>query len=80
MRLSIQGKYQDAIRDFNALELLRSSPRSNVVVFRAIDLIAGLLRNEPGLGGISYWAVGSGQRPLWCTAWGSACPVGMPGV
>jgi len=62
VRLSIQGKYQDAIRDFNALELLRSSPRSNVVVFRAIDLIAGLLRNEPGLGGISYWAVGSGQR------------------
>jgi beta-lactam-binding protein with PASTA domain/uncharacterized protein YozE (UPF0346 family) len=65
VRLSIQGKYQDTIRDVNAVELLRSPPRSNVVVFRAMDLIAQLLRNEPGLNGISYWAVGSGgqQQP-----------------
>jgi len=62
VRISIQGKYQDTIGESNSPELLRSPPRSNVVVFQAIDLIGGLLRNEPNLGGISYWAVGSGGQ------------------
>src|SRR5712692_10642486 len=44
--------------------LIAFEPRPNLVVARALDLIAGLLRCQHGLGGIQYWAVGSGD-PAW---------------
>ena len=44
--------------------LIAFEPRPNLVVARALDLIAGLLRCQRGLGGIPYWAVGSGD-PAW---------------
>ena len=44
--------------------LIAFEPRPNLVVARTLDLIAGLLRCQHGLGGIPYWAVGSGD-PAW---------------
>jgi len=67
VKLKLRGEYQDCLRDLAGRELLRFAPACNTIVYRALDLIAKLLTNEPGMSGILYWAVGSGL-PAWDAA------------
>ena len=62
MNIGISGKYQDTIKNIKSLKVINRAVRSNVIVYRAMDLIAGLLRNEPDLNGISHIAVGTGGQ------------------
>ncbi|MCA1568393.1 MAG: PASTA domain-containing protein [Acidobacteria bacterium] len=71
MKLKLRGEYQDCLRDLAGREVLRFAPACNTIVYRALDLIAKLLTNEPGMSGILYWAVGSGL-PAWDAASPSA--------
>jgi beta-lactam-binding protein with PASTA domain len=64
MPLSLKGEYRDRLYDLEGRELAAPEPACNVVVYRALDLIARLLSNEPGIKGILYWAVGEGD-PSW---------------
>lgn len=64
--LRLAGIYRDTFR-FPGGRELAVPPRSNLVVYRALDLIARLLQGKPGLRGILYWAVGSGD-PAWDAA------------
>jgi beta-lactam-binding protein with PASTA domain len=60
----LKGEYRDRLYDLAGRELAASEPACNVVVYRTLDLIARLLSNEPGMRGILFWAVGSGD-PSW---------------
>ncbi len=62
MNIRFTGEYRDTILDANGRRLSQTPARTNVVVFRAMDLIAGLLRNEQQFKGILYWAVGTGGQ------------------
>ena len=62
MKICITGKYRDTILGANGRIISQTPPCNNVVVFRAIDLIAELLRNKQRFKGILYWAVGTGGQ------------------
>jgi len=66
VRLKLEGSWRDTWSDRGGLV---TTPRPNVVVFRALDLIGGLLLGRPGFRGLRYWAVGSGDP-----AWGDSPP------
>jgi beta-lactam-binding protein with PASTA domain len=61
--LSVSGQFTDILRDPRGGETAFPA-RSNLVVARALDLVAGLLARRPALAGLLYWAVGSGD-PAW---------------
>ena len=64
VRITLEGRYRDTIKDIKNRRLEQTPFRPNIVVYRALDLIAGLLRCQRSLGGILFWAVGSGD-PSW---------------
>lgn len=61
VELVLKGAYQDVIKSGGAKKRLVLPKRTNAVVYRALDLIAGLLANTSGLRGMLYWAVGTGD-------------------
>jgi hypothetical protein len=67
----MQGVYRDVLRDRRGRMVMDSGWRRNTIVDVAWPLIAGLLKNDPGLRGILFWAVGAG-RAAWDTARTSA--------
>ena len=62
--LSIRGIFSGTLETRS--ETVSLGERPNLIVFRAMDLVARLLQNQPGLSGLVYWAVGSGD-PSWDT-------------
>lgn len=60
----MRGIYRDVVDDPEGRRLHDSGWTSNTIVRSAWPLLAGLLRGEPGLGGIRFWAVGTGN-PAW---------------
>jgi hypothetical protein len=67
----MRGIYRDVLRDRRGWMVADSGWRCNTIVDGAWPLIAGLLKNDPGLRGILFWAVGAG-RASWDTARTSA--------
>lgn len=60
----IQGIYRDQVRDSRGHLVSDSGWLPNTIVDKAWPLIAGLLKNQPKLSGIRFWAVGAGS-PEW---------------
>lgn len=66
----MRGIFQNEIRDPNGKIIYLSPWMPNTIVQTAWLLMAGLLKNDPNMAGIAYWAVGSGdvtwdmRRPL----------------
>lgn len=60
----MQGKYRDSVLDQHGRLLFDSGWTCNTIVDSAWPLIAGLLKNDPALSGILFWAVGAGD-PAW---------------
>jgi hypothetical protein len=60
----MQGIYRDQVWTREGRLILDRGWRSNTITTTAWPLVAGLLRNDPALGGILYVAVGSGD-PQW---------------
>jgi hypothetical protein len=69
----IRGSYQDTLRDAHGRRVSVSGWWSNTIVNSTWPLVAGLLKNDPDLGGILFWAVGAGD-PAWDTTNPSAGP------
>ncbi len=57
----MRGNYRDIIHARCGRTVFDSGWKSNTIVDSAWTLIAGLLKNDPGLDGILFWAVGSGS-------------------
>lgn len=62
----MRGIYRDVVRDRRGQMVADSGWTTNAIVDSAWPLIAGLLKNDPALRGIRFWAVGAG-RPAWDT-------------
>lgn len=60
----IQGRYRDVVADARGVRVAGTPWRPNLVVDDAFTLLATLLKREPGMQGILYWAVGAGL-PGW---------------
>lgn len=56
----ITGRYQDTIVTRSGERRARTW-RSNLVVSRCYELVAALMKRQPGVSGVLWWAVGSGQ-------------------
>ncbi len=69
----MRGQYHDTVRDTNGRLILDGRWRPNTIAESAWPLIAGLLKNDPGLQGILFWAVGAGEA-----AWDSSRPSANP--
>ncbi|WP_373500584.1 hypothetical protein [Desulfococcus sp.] len=65
----MRGTYRDVVRDPFGRTLADSGWRSNTIVLAAWPLMAGLLKNDPSLRGILFWAVGGGL-----SAWDAVRP------
>jgi beta-lactam-binding protein with PASTA domain len=64
VKLWLVGRYRDSFKEMRTRRIVQTPLRSNIVVYSALDLVAGLLRNQDGLNGIQYLAVGTGD-PQW---------------
>lgn len=60
----IQGIYRDTVQDTCGRLVFDSGWAPNTIVDSAWPLIASLLKNQPRLSGIRFWAVGTGS-PEW---------------
>ncbi len=58
----LQGRFHDVVRTSDGQVVEDLGWRSNLIVDSAWRLLAGLLANEEGLGGVVHWAVGRGHR------------------
>lgn len=63
----MRGSYRDTVIHASGRREPTSPWRPNAIVESCWPLLAGLLKNEPGLDGILYWAVGEGE-PEWDAA------------
>src|SRR5688572_5085147 len=72
MHAGISGRFQDRLTDAAGRGSV-SDWDHNTIVYRALDLMAGLLANRPGLRGPLWWAVGEGDP-----AWDAAAPAEDP--
>ncbi len=63
-QITLKGVYRDTLTDAGGRCLRQWDWRSNTIVDAAWPLVAGLLKNEPDLSGLLFWAVGSGD-PAW---------------
>lgn len=70
MRALMRGRFRDWIVAADGTRTERGW-ESNLITYRALDLFARLLANEPGLNGALYWAVGEGD-----SAWDVNAPEG----
>jgi peptide/nickel transport system substrate-binding protein len=69
--IRVSGQYQDTLlHAADGREIMRGAVRPNIIVYRSLDLIGGLLGNQGSLQGILYWAVGSGDE-----SWDAEAPV-----
>lgn len=69
----MKGSYRDQITNKNGRMLVDTCWVSNTIVDNTWPLLAGLLKNDPALAGILYWAVGEGD-PNWETATATPSP------
>jgi hypothetical protein len=60
----LTGRYRDRLIDRNGRLIDDRGWRPNLIVDQARVLIAALLKNEPAIGGLLYWAIGTGD-PAW---------------
>jgi hypothetical protein len=60
----MQGRYRDTVADRAGRPLAQGPWRSNAIVDSCWPLLAALLKGEPGMQGILFWAVGAGD-PAW---------------
>jgi len=60
----LQGYYRDRLCDSQARTIWDSGWRANRIVEGCNELLAALMKREPGFSGILYWAVGEG-KPVW---------------
>jgi len=67
------GVYRDVVGGVRGVAEVSPGWRRNLIVSSAWPLVAALLRNEPGLRGILYCAVGEGDQ-----AWDAALPTPTP--
>lgn len=65
----MRGTYRDVVCDRCGRTIVDSGWRPNTIVDGAWPLFAGLLKNDPSLRGILYWAVGEGLA-----AWETSTP------
>ncbi|MBS1856646.1 MAG: PASTA domain-containing protein [Acidobacteria bacterium] len=63
--LFLSGEFTDLLRGAEGAGAAFPT-RPNLVVARALDLVAALLARRPGIAGLLYWAVGAGD-PAWDT-------------
>ena len=73
----LKGRYRDLVTDAHGVSVTATPWRSNLLVDGAFVLIATLLKGEPGVQGILYWAVGAGRdswdaTPPGSTPWASS--------
>lgn len=64
MQFIFKGCYQDIQTDTHGNWFWKRNWRLNTIVNTAWPLVAGLLKNDPDMSGILYWAVGAGD-PAW---------------
>jgi hypothetical protein len=57
----LQGRYRDTVTDRRGRRIFETPYRPNLVVDGAFALLAALLKREPAMEGILYWAVGAGD-------------------
>jgi hypothetical protein len=57
----LKGRYRDLVTDVRGARLAETPWRANLLVDGAFTLLAALLKREPGIEGILYWAVGAGR-------------------
>ncbi len=69
----MKGRYRDLVTDAHGMCLVAMPWRSNLLVDGAFVLIATLLKREPGVQGILYWAVGAGRA-----SWDESPPAPTP--
>ena len=62
--VNLRGTYRDVFRDAYGRLCFASEWNPNTIADRAWPLLTGLLKNDPNLNGILYFAVGSGD-PDW---------------
>lgn len=61
MQALMRGRFRDWIVAADGARAERGW-EANLITYRALDLFARLLANEPGLNGALYWAVGEGEE------------------
>ncbi|HEY3079228.1 MAG TPA: PASTA domain-containing protein [Chloroflexota bacterium] len=74
MKSLLRGRYRDRVLEPDG-RVVEGDWRPNLIVVRALDLLAGLLTGQAGLRGILYWAVGTGDP-----TWGDAPPAPQDGA
>lgn len=70
----LRGRWRDERLDARGRLLWAGEWRSNLVVAGSSRLLAALMRGEPGVGGLRYWAFGTGED-----AWDALLPAPRPG-
>ena len=71
----MRGFYQDEVRSKHGDLIFKGGWSCNTIVESAWPLVAGLLKNDPDLSGILFWAVGEGSD-----GWDTAQPAASPGM
>lgn len=71
----MRGIYRDRLRGSGGRILFDSGWRGNTIVDAAWPLVGGLLKNDPSVKGILFWAVGEGMAD-----WDAALPPGNAGA
>src|SRR5262245_1870821 len=66
MESLLRGRYRDRVVEPDG-RVVEGDWRPNLIVARALALLAGLISGRAGLRGILYWAVGTGD-PAWADA------------
>lgn len=62
MTISLNGIFKDLLYTYEGELISQRDWRSNTIVYSSLDLIANLLKNNPRMCGILYWAVGEGSE------------------
>lgn len=62
MRFSLSGRFKDSLYTSKRELIEQRYWQSNIIVFRCLDLLANLLKNQSGIDGLLYLAVGEGAE------------------
>lgn len=60
MKISIKGKFTDSLYSPDNTLIASYISQPNMIVYSCLDLVANLLKNQPGMEGVLYLAVGEG--------------------
>ncbi len=73
MDISLKGRFKDSLYTPNNEMVKDFLWQSNIIVYRSLDLVANLLKNQPGMNGVLYLAVGEGAE-----GWNENLPTEQP--